>query len=114
MPYFSIETNQPLDEENHDELLKKTSAFVADLIGKPEKWVMVSIKPDTAMIYNGDKSPLAFVQLKSIGLPTDRCGAFSSAICDFLQKEFNIPPDRIYIDFKDIERKQFGWNGGTF
>jgi phenylpyruvate tautomerase PptA (4-oxalocrotonate tautomerase family) len=39
MPYFSIETNQALDQASHQQLLKKTSAFIADLLGKPESYV---------------------------------------------------------------------------
>jgi phenylpyruvate tautomerase PptA (4-oxalocrotonate tautomerase family) len=79
MPYFSIETNQTIDQISNQELLKKTSAFIAGLLGKP-------------LIFNGIEEPTVFAQLKSIGLPKDR----------------------VYIDFKDIKGKMFGWNGKTF
>ena len=36
MPYFSIETNQTVDPASNRELIKKTSAFIAELLGKPE------------------------------------------------------------------------------
>jgi phenylpyruvate tautomerase PptA (4-oxalocrotonate tautomerase family) len=92
MPYFSIETNQTIDQISNQELLKKTSAFIAGLLGKPEQYVMISIKPETPLIFNGIEEPTVFAQLKSIGLPKDR----------------------VYIDFKDIKGKMFGWNGKTF
>jgi hypothetical protein len=25
-----------------------------------------------------------------------------------------VPPDRVFIDFKDLARDLFGWNGKTF
>ncbi len=46
MPYFRIETNKELDTLKSQELLKKVSDFVASLLGKPEKYVMVSINTD--------------------------------------------------------------------
>ena len=40
MPYFSIETNQNIEETTRQDLLIKTSAFIAELLGKPEQYVM--------------------------------------------------------------------------
>ena len=47
MPYFSIETNQTIDQASSRELMKKTSAFIAELLSKPESYVMIAIKPGT-------------------------------------------------------------------
>ncbi|HEB78063.1 MAG TPA: hypothetical protein ENI90_06025, partial [Methylothermaceae bacterium] len=38
----------------------------------------------------------------------------SRFLCDFLQNQLNIAPDRVYIEFIDIPRKFWGWNGSTF
>ena len=114
MPYISIETNKKLISGDFNHKLKRTSEFVAELLGKPEKWVMVAIKPGIPMLYSGDRKPCALVELRSIGLPKDRCGEFSEALCGFLEAEFEISCDRIYIDFQDIDRTMFGWNKGTF
>jgi phenylpyruvate tautomerase PptA (4-oxalocrotonate tautomerase family) len=114
MPYFSIETNQPVDSAANQQLLKKISVFVAELLGKPESYVMVSIQPGSPLIFGGSNDPAAFVRLKSIGLPVDRCPQLSQEICNLIEQEFGIPKDRIFIDFKDLERNLFGWNGKTF
>ena len=114
MPYFSIETNQTADQVSSPELMKKTSAFIADLLGKPESYVMISIKPGTSLVFGGSDKPAAFVRLKSIGLPKDRCPELSDKICSYIAKELGVPGDRIFIDFKDLERNLFGWNGKTF
>lgn len=36
MPYFSIQTNKPLDNAAVAELTTKASAFAAGLLGKPD------------------------------------------------------------------------------
>ena len=114
MPYFSIETNQTTDRISNPELMKKTSAFIADLLGKPESYVMISIKPGASLVFGGSDQPAAFVRLKSIGLPKDRCTEFSAKICSYIAEELSVPQDRVFIDFKDIDRNLFGWNGKTF
>ncbi len=113
MPYLKIETNQMLDDETAQTLASKTSAFIAELIGKPEQWVMVAIDSGVPMAYAGNNEATGFVELKSIGLPEDRCAAFSQALCEFLNTELLIAQNRIYIEFKDISRSLFGWNGDT-
>ena len=114
MPYFSIETNQTLDSTSNGRLLKKTSAFIAELLGKPESYVMISIQPNTQLIFGGSSEPAAFVRLKSIGLAIDRCPELSEKICSLIEQELGVPKDRVFIEFKDLARNQFGWNGKTF
>jgi phenylpyruvate tautomerase len=114
MPYFSIETNLPVGQESKQALLKKATVFIAVMLGKPESFVMVSITPESPLFFGGNDQPTAFVQLKSIGLPKDRCAEFSEKICGFLQQELKIPKERIFIDFIELDGKMFGWSGKTF
>jgi phenylpyruvate tautomerase len=114
MPYLKIETNQRLDASAAQALLKKTSAFTAVLLGKPEKWIMVSICPGVAMMFDGSTEPAAYVEVKSISLSQDACAALSKSLCDFLNKELGVSPERVYIEFWTINGKMFGWNSGTF
>jgi phenylpyruvate tautomerase PptA (4-oxalocrotonate tautomerase family) len=114
MPYLKIETNEQLNETTAQELLKKASAFTARLLGKPEKWVMVTIYQGKPMIFDSNTQPAAFVELKNIGLAQEKCIELSGALCDFLKAEMGIEPERVYIEFWDINGKMFGWNGGTF
>ena len=114
MPYFSIETNQTFDPASNQDLMKKTSTFIAELLGKPESYVMIAIKPGTDLIFAGNDEPAAFVRLKSIGLPRERCTEFSEKICSYVEQELKVPPDRVFIDFKVLERDLFGWNRKTF
>jgi phenylpyruvate tautomerase len=114
MPYLKIETNQRFDEAAAKGLLKKTSAFTAELLGKPEKWIMVSLSHNVPMMFDGSTEPVAYVELKSISLSQDACTGLSKSLCDFLNRELGVPPERVYIEFWSINGKMFGWNGGTF
>ncbi len=113
MPYFSIDTNQTLEEASTKEIMKKASSMIAGLLGKAESVVMVSLKPGTLMTFAGTDEPTAFASLKSIGLTTDQCPELSEKICGFIGHELGIPKGRIFIDFKNLEGKLFGWDGRT-
>jgi phenylpyruvate tautomerase PptA (4-oxalocrotonate tautomerase family) len=114
MPYFSVETSKIIDQVGEEALSHKASAFIAELLGKPEGYVMVAIKHSTPMRFGGGLGPTAMVQLHSIGLPEERCAEFSGKICAFIEETLGVAPDRIYIDFRDLKRSMFGWNGKTF
>jgi len=114
MPYFSIETSKVVDQVGEEAVSHKASAFIAELLGKPESYVMVAVKHSTAMRFGGGLEPTAMVRLYSIGLPEERCAEFSAKICAFIEETLSVAPDRVYIDFRNLERGMFGWNGKTF
>lgn len=114
MPYIRIETSQSLDNAASAHVLKATSAFMSSLLGKPEKVIMVSVVGNTPMLFNCDTQPAAYVEIKSIGLTPDKCGAYSKAIGEFIQSALRVSPERTYIDFAAIDGTMFGWNGQTF
>ena len=114
MPYVKIETNKQINDVARQELLKKTSNFIGTLLGKPEQYVMVSLRLNSPMFFAGSGENAAFVELKSIGLHRNKCSHYSKEICDFLEAELTIPPDRTYIEFRDMDGTMFGWNRGTF
>lgn len=113
MPYFSIETNKKIDIKETEKLTKKASRFLAEMMTKPEQVIMVAIKPGTPLIFGGTDEPSAFVQIKALGLEKGRCPEFSKKVCGFLEKEINVPGNRVFIEFTDIDGKTFGYNGDT-
>ena len=84
------------------------------MLGKPERYVMVSLETNHEMVFAGDTLPLAYLELKSIGLPDDRTTEFSARLCDFIEKELEIPPERIYVELTNAVRSKWGWNRRTF
>ena len=72
MPYFNIDINQEMDSNATQKTMQNASAFLAELLGKPESFVMVSIKTSIPITFGGTADSAAFVRLKSIGLPKER------------------------------------------
>ncbi|MGD2137500.1 MAG: phenylpyruvate tautomerase MIF-related protein [Gammaproteobacteria bacterium] len=114
MPFLKIQTNRPLADDAAKALAAKSSAVVAQQLGKPERYVMTSVESNTAMQFAGSDAPLAYLELKSIGLPESITADASRALCELVATETGIKPDRIYIEFSDAPRQMWGWNSGTF
>jgi phenylpyruvate tautomerase len=113
MPTLLIKTNATLPA-NQDGLLKVASATVAQLLGKPEGYVMVLLEPVLALCFGGDTAPAAYLELKSLGLPEERTPALSAALCDFVEEHLGVPKGRVYIEFASPPRHLFGYDGRTF
>lgn len=75
---------------------------------------MVILEPTPSMCFAGDIAPLAYLELKSLGLPEAQTPELSAALCGLLQDTVGIPPDRVYIEFASPPRHLFGFNASTF
>ena len=114
MPLLKIETTVTLSEDKRKGLLTSLSKLVAGTIGKPEQYVMVALS-QTAMVMSGKPGDAAFVDIRSIGgLSSDVNRKLSQQVCKLLTDSLGIPPDRVYLNFTDIEAANWGWNGSTF
>eukprot|EP00640_Fibrocapsa_japonica_P006360 CAMPEP_0113942858 /NCGR_PEP_ID=MMETSP1339-20121228/13141_1 /TAXON_ID=94617 /ORGANISM="Fibrocapsa japonica" /LENGTH=177 /DNA_ID=CAMNT_0000947519 /DNA_START=41 /DNA_END=574 /DNA_ORIENTATION=+ /assembly_acc=CAM_ASM_000762 len=114
MPSLLVQSNVVVDEEKEDAFLKEASSMVANGLGKPESYVMVSLK-FAKMSFGGSKDPCAFVDLISLGrIEPDLNKEMSSKISELMNKHFGIPKNRLYVQFFDSPRENFGFNGSTF
>lgn len=111
MPLFKIISNTELTDK--EDFIAKASAAVAAALGKTEKFVMVIHSHQPDMIFSGSADPAMFVELKSIGLPKNKTAEISSELMGFLQQETGVLPQRIFIEFTDVQREMWGWNSGT-
>ncbi|HEB78972.1 MAG TPA: hypothetical protein ENI79_00665 [Rhodospirillales bacterium] len=114
MPFLMIQTNQSIEPDAADALVAEASKTVAETLGKPEKYVMVALEDDTKMLFGGSPAPLAYLELKSIGLPEDRAPQLSEALSAMMERAAGTPRERVYIEFSNAPRNMWGWNGGTF
>ena len=112
MPLLELTTNTTLD--NSQRVAEQASRLTAEILGKPESYVMVKILPEQALIFAGTDEPAAHVKLKSLGLPENNTADFSAKICAFISSELNIDSARIYIEFSNPERHMWGWDNRTF
>ena len=114
MPFLKIQTNLNVAEADLGTLLSKASQTVAEILGKPEKYVVVSFETNPNMLFSGNSDPLAYLELKSINLPCDSTTRYSQSLCDLINDELGVSKDRIYIEFANADRNMWGWNGATF
>jgi len=114
MPFLKIQSNTAIDEADTAALLAEASKLVAQELGKPENYVMVALEPARSMLFAGSDAPLAYLELKSIGLPESKTTALSAALCNLIETRLGIPASRVYIEFADAPRAMWGWDGGTF
>jgi len=114
MPTLNIKTNAAIDESARTELLRTASRTVAWMLGKPEGYVMVILEQVPDMLFGGNPAPLAYLELKSLGLPEERCAEYSATLCGLVDTQLGVPPDRVYIEFTAPPRNMFGFDGGTF
>jgi phenylpyruvate tautomerase len=114
MPLLKIETTVELEENERADLLQSLSKNVADILGKPEQYVMITISP-AAILMSGSGGPAAFADLRSIGgVSGESNGRLTQKICQALQESLGIPSNRVYITFTDVPASNWGWNGDTF
>jgi len=112
MPLLTIHTTTHIADK--PALLAAASRLVADLLTKPESYVMVELHDGCDMLFAGSSAPLASLQLKSLGLQAAQAEALSAALCDWTTAELGIASNRIYIEFSAPERAMWGWNRSTF
>jgi len=114
MPLLKLQTSVPIPDANRDALAKELSAIVAEAIGKPERYVMVTLAEGTICM-NAELAPAAFVDVRSIGgLSGNVNRQISERVCAKLQETLSIPPDRTYLNFTDVPGSSWGFNGSTF
>jgi phenylpyruvate tautomerase len=114
MPLLKLETTVVLSEANRQALLASLSKTVAETIGKPQQYVMVAAS-QAAMQMSGSPGDAAFVDVRSIGGLTDDVNRkLSQKVSQLLHDSLGIPPNRIYLNFTDVEASHWGWNGSTF
>ena len=112
MPYIHVHTNVVVADE--PAFLKRCSETAAKALGKPESYVMVNLSHGKPMQFAGSDAPLAYIELKSLGMPGEATSDLSATLCTMLEDVLGIEPGRVYIEFSGPERHRWGWDGGTF
>jgi len=114
MPLLKLETTIALSDEKKKTVLAALSKAIAETIGKPEQYVMVTAS-HSAVLMSGKAGDAAFADIRSIGgLNGETNRKLSQQICKLLKESLGIAPDRVYLNFSDVEAGNWGWNGSTF
>ncbi len=114
MPLMMLKLSIPLPDKKRSELMAAASRIVAGSIGKPERYVMVTVE-ETPIIMSGEEGPAAFADVRSIGgLGGGVNGEIARKLCALLEEMLEIPPGRVYLTFTDVPAADWGHDGATF
>jgi phenylpyruvate tautomerase len=114
MPLLKLETTVALADDKRKTLLAALSKIVAESIGKPELYVMVTISSSDTLM-SGKPGEAAFVDVRSIGgLSDDVNKQLSKKVCALLKESIGVPENRTYLNFTDVGAANWGWKGSTF
>ena len=110
MPRIHVTSNLSLSDAEKSNALHTLSQTVAELLNKPERAVMTTWTT-AKMTMAGTDATAAFVELRTVRLPADDTERLSKEICERLSLTAEIRSDRIFINFIDVEPKNWGWDG---
>jgi len=114
MPLFKIHTNLSLSEAQTNQLLTAMTDLVVKEMNKPREYVQTWLESGCTLQLAGSGDPSAFVELRALDLSPNQAKPLSASIAAFLEKKLSIPPGRVFINFVDVPRAMWGWNGSTF
>jgi hypothetical protein len=112
MPYLKIQTNLPLTEKAELTVLQNASQLVAQELEKSLDLTVVALEWDTPMYFAGSDDPVAYLELKSVGLLGAKTKSLGKGLCALLETHLGIPRTRVYAKFID-GHAMWGWRGDT-
>lgn len=115
MPMIRIQTSVAVNEEKQDNLMNTLSTAVAELLGKPESYVMIILEPETTMMMSGTPEPAALVEVRSVGTISEQeAKNLSGKISEIIGQEVGVGAGRIYLNFQSVPGVMWGFDGRTF
>lgn len=114
MPYINLKTTKTVAPEKCESLKAAFGKAIESFPGKTEAWLMVGIEDDAKLWFKGDaSSDSAIVDVDLLGqVNSSASEKMTSVVCDILERELGISPDRIYVKYTGYN--DWGWNGQNF
>ncbi|KAG7402274.1 hypothetical protein PHYBOEH_003533 [Phytophthora boehmeriae] len=112
MPNVSVTSNVAVGGVDQAAALAAISKAVATALGKSEQVVMVQLKLDTPMLFQGSDEPCAMIQLRSIGkVDAEHNPTTASVLTTAVSQVLNVPVDRIFMNIDDVHRGNWAKGG---
>ena len=114
MPYINLKTTKKLTEENCEKVKAAFGKAIECFPGKSEAYLMVGIEDGAKLWFRGDATQdSAIVDVELLGSVNPSASEdMTVAVCEILEKELNIAPDRVYVKYKGYT--EWGWNKANF
>ncbi|CAA2960493.1 macrophage migration inhibitory factor homolog [Olea europaea var. sylvestris] len=102
MPCLDISTNVNLDGINTDSIFSELTKAVSQIIGKPEKFVMILLKGSVTLTFGGNKEPAALAEIVSMGgINTEVKRKLIATLGSILENKLYIPRTRFVLKVFD-------------
>ena len=110
MPYLTIETNAATPAT--PSILSEASHLVANILNKPEGYVIVRIESGKTMIFGGDSSKIgALIEMESIGYPSGKKVELAQELTNLAVKHFHAESMLVGIHFADMKPDEVSHGG---
>jgi phenylpyruvate tautomerase PptA (4-oxalocrotonate tautomerase family) len=115
MPLLKLQLSATVPDAKQQTLIATISRLIAEIIGKPEQYVMVTLETKVPIMMAGKQGDAAFADVRSIGgLSGSVNKQISQKIAAALEEHLGIAADRVYLNFTSMTAENWGWRGGTF
>lgn len=113
MPFINTKVTTEITKEK-EEILKAELGKAITLIGKAEAYLMLGFEDNCRLWFQGNQQgDTAYVEVALLGHVTkENAEKLTSAICDIMNKELSISPDRVYVKFSETDI--WGFNNIVF
>jgi len=111
MPLVAITLSNDLFESVREKLLREVSAVVATTLDTSEAGLQITLR-QAHSLFGGESGPTAFVEVRSPGkLDANTTSRLARELCALLEIEADVPPERVFLNFMEVSRGDWGWNG---
>ncbi|XP_077465975.1 macrophage migration inhibitory factor-like [Stigmatopora argus] len=113
MSIFVVNTNASKDKLT-EALLSEATEELTHLMSKPAQFIAVHFHADQIIMIGGNSDLCAICYFESIEkLNSDQIKECSKKLSGLLNKQLGISPDRIIINFVDMDARNVAWNNTT-
>ncbi len=115
MPLIRVQTNVSANRATIDSLIKSLSFNTAEILNKPESYMMIIVEPDTAMAMSLLTDPTAFIEVRAVGeISEENAKNLCGKLSEILGKELGVGAGRIYVNCVSVPGEMWGFDGRTF
>ncbi len=115
MPYVHCLSSQKIDVAAEDLFKAGAAAALAEVAGKPENYLFVSLQGGQTLFLAGRRAAGAVVEISLVGsLTKAQKKDLTARFSDLCRKSLGLSGESVYIIFHEVPGENWGWNGGTF
>ncbi len=113
MPFIDSKITVPVTDEKKEKIKSELGKAIS-ILHKPESYLMVGINDNYDLWFAGKKLDKgAYVSVDVFGdVSSTDSDKMTASICDILNKELDIPGDKVYVEYRGT--RNWGWNGNNF